>query len=264
MRSIKMSAPRPVRTRAAPDRPARAGLERRGATVTHWVVATTGLVGIFAFWGGVVMAARRYPSEYDWRYMTVSSLLATDRNPAGHLWSSAGIVSCGILGFLWATLSMQQSRLLGAAERPRGFRAFQLGYICTAIAAALPDRLVPLPKAHEILAILAFTGLCYGVVGTFQNGILRRIRRSSRGGRFWGPVLACAVVSPVVLAAVSLAYVFLARPDLPWVNLSWRARGVSLLLSFAFWEWVTCGVLSAYMAVLVFPRRTVFAESEGR
>ena len=44
------------------------------------------LVGVVAFWGGTWMAARHYPLEYDWRYMTISSLLSAERNPVGHLW----------------------------------------------------------------------------------------------------------------------------------------------------------------------------------
>ena len=40
------------------------------------------------------------------------------------------------------------------------------------------------------------------------------------------------------------------RQDLPWVSLAWRARGVPVYISFAFWEWLTCLVLSAYMVIL--------------
>jgi hypothetical protein len=57
-------------------------------------------------------------------------------------------------------------------------------------------------------------------------------------------------VFPIVLAAMAQAYVHYALPELRWVSLSWRARGVPVYLSFAFWEWVTCFVLSAYAAIL--------------
>ena len=231
----------------------------RGPAPAKWALATTGLLGICAFWGGVAMAARSYPIEYDWRYMTVSSLLANDRNPAGHWWSLAGILACGCLGFAWATLSARRSRSSRTSDGAGGFRAFQLGYFCTALAAALPGRLLILPKTHEILAILAFAGLTYGIVRSFQTGVVRRMRNAGGGGRIWAVMIVCAVVSPVLLAASAQAYVFFARPELPWVNLSWRARGVPLYLSFAFWEWVTCGVLAAYMAILVVLPRTPFA-----
>lgn len=45
----------------------------------------TASLGVLAFWGGMLMAERSYPSEYDWRYMTISSLVYGDRNPNGYL-----------------------------------------------------------------------------------------------------------------------------------------------------------------------------------
>jgi hypothetical protein len=63
-------------------------------------------------------------------------------------------------------------------------------------------------------------------------------------------VVAGAAVFPILLAGLSQAYVFYALPQLHWVSLSWRDRGVPVFLSFAFWEWITCVVLSAYMAIL--------------
>jgi len=43
--------------------------------------------GVLAFWCGMLIAARSYPSEYDWRYMTISSLVYAERNPNGHWWA---------------------------------------------------------------------------------------------------------------------------------------------------------------------------------
>ncbi len=240
------------------------GIARRSRPLPEWALATTGLLGICAFWSGVVMAARRYPVEFDWRYMTVSSLLSIERNPGGYGWSSAGIAACGCLGFVWATLAAQRARYSTESAGTGGLRAFQMGYFCTTLAAALPERLVPLPKVHEILAIVAFAGLTFGILRTFQTGIVRRIRMSGGAGRLWAAAIVCAVVSPVLLAASAQAYVYFARPELPWVNLSWRARGVPLYLSFAFWEWVTCGVLAVYMAVLLLPAREAFDRARSR
>jgi hypothetical protein len=55
---------------------------------------------------------------------------------------------------------------------------------------------------------------------------------------------------PIVLGGIVQAYVSYARPELPWVSLQWRARGLPVALSFAFWEWSSCAVLSAYTALL--------------
>jgi hypothetical protein len=53
-----------------------------------------------------------------------------------------------------------------------------------------------------------------------------------------------------VAAGLSQLYISIARPDLPWVSIAWRAAGEPLYLSFAFWEWTTAAVLSAYVVAL--------------
>jgi hypothetical protein len=54
----------------------------------------------------------------------------------------------------------------------------------------------------------------------------------------------------IFLAGLAEACVFYVLPQLHWVNLAWRAQGVPIYLSFAFWEWITCAVLSAYVVLL--------------
>ncbi|MGO9512903.1 MAG: hypothetical protein ACLP2F_04570 [Steroidobacteraceae bacterium] len=68
--------------------------------------------------------------------------------------------------------------------------------------------------------------------------------------RIYAGLLAAVALSPILLAGVTQAYVSHALPQLPWVGLEWRARGVSAYLSFAFWEWITCVVFSAYTVSL--------------
>jgi hypothetical protein len=125
--------------------------------------------------------------------------------------------------------------------------------------ALLPERLLRIPQGHEFLALAAFVGLCIGLV----HSAFKAVERSARLGNLAGSpplqagILAGVAMSPIVLAALAQAYVSYALPALPWVSLAWRARGVPVYLSFAFWEWVTCAVFSVYMVVL--SRTTVAA-----
>jgi hypothetical protein len=41
------------------------------------------LVGVLLFWSGIAMAKHLYHGEFDWRYMTLSTLLSPRRNPNG-------------------------------------------------------------------------------------------------------------------------------------------------------------------------------------
>jgi len=121
--------------------------------------------------------------------------------------------------------------------------------------AVLPDQLLPVPKGHEAFAILAFLGICIGVVcqmwvvtdgaaSSLDRGTLsvgwKRIRRLT-------PLLP---LLPLLLAGFTQAYLALERPDLPWVNPTWQTRGISPFLSFGLWEWISCAAFSVCLLVL--------------
>src|ERR1700693_3790546 len=178
---------------------------------------TTASLGVFAFWGGMLMAARSYPSEYDWRYITISSLVYADRNPNGHLWASGGVALCGLAGLCWTAVLIRERRQAGVAQRPIGIWALGLGYLCMMCCALLPERLVRIPKGHEVLALAAFVGVCIGMV----HSTFKAVERSARLGRLAGSprlhagILAGVPLSPIALAALAQAYVSHALPGLP-------------------------------------------------
>jgi hypothetical protein len=113
----------------------------------------------------------------------------------------------------------------------------------------LPGRLLHLPRSHDLLALAAFVGLCVGTVQLTYHVAERRLRRA-RSPRIYAGALAGAAMLPLLLVSATQAYVSHALPQLPWVGLEWRARGVPVYLSFAFWEWVTCAVFSVYTTAL--------------
>jgi len=139
-------------------------------------------------------------------------------------------------------------------DRPRGIWLLGWGSLYMACSVMLPWRLPRLPKEHEVLTLFAFAGLCLGMIRlafqTFERVLRRRSGASARRLRLYGGAVAGLAVVPIFLAGLAEAYVFYVLPQLHWVSLAWRARGVPMYLSFAFWEWITCAVLSVYMAVL--------------
>jgi hypothetical protein len=223
----------------------------------------TATLGMLTFWGGMLMAARRYPSEYDWRYMPVSNLLSSGRDPAGYLWASTGIVLGSLCGLWWAAVMAQRWKREDEGGRPSGIRALQFGNISMMCSAVLPPWLLRVKKGHEILTVFAFAGLCIGMVllmfQIIERTFLKRMRRLNGHARLYAAILASVAVFPILLAGLAQAYVHYVLPELPWVNLSWRARGVPVYLSFAFWEWVTCAVLSACMAILSLVTNAVYS-----
>jgi len=113
------------------------------------------VIGLLAFWMGLTLAARSYPSEYDWRYMTISSLLYQDRNPHGYGWGRAGLAICGVCGLYWVLRSVRGQGLTTAS--------LTAGYLAMALCAVLPSPLLGIPKPHETLALTAFIAVCVGV-----------------------------------------------------------------------------------------------------
>jgi len=221
------------------------------ASVRQGLSAAAAPLGVLAFWGGLWMAGRRYPSEYDWRYMTISSLVYADRNPDGYQWAWGGLTLCALGGLCWTAVLVRDWRPESTRRPAVGIWAMGLGYVCMVCCALLPARLVRVPKGHEMLALSAFFGLCIGIVQLTYLAAERSFRlRIPGGARFYAGLLAGVALSPILLAGIAPAYVSYALPKLPWVGLEWRARGVPVYLSFAFWEWITCVVFSAYTASL--------------
>jgi len=208
------------------------------------------VLGLLAFWGGMVAAAREYPGGYDWQYTTISSLVYAERNAGGFVAARAGMVLCGLLGLYWTTRRVRRRAAPDASQRA-GIRTLQLGYACMFGCAVLPEHLLGIPRVHDALALAAFLGLCCGAA-LLAFAAARGLQQRPLPLAPWlcAAILAALALSPVLLAVLAQTYVSHALPALPWVSPIWRARGVPPYLSFAFWEWSACAVLSLYLAVL--------------
>jgi hypothetical protein len=213
---------------------------------------STAPLGLLAFWVAVPLAASRYPTEYDWRYMTLSSLVYRDRNPDGYLWARAGLALCGMAGLYWTALRIRARKRQSAAPLSAATGVIGLGYLGMTCCALLPAGQLRIPRGHDLLALMGFVGLCAGLVlTTFEVARLgATVNDLPAAHRLRTALLSALALSPILLAAATQAYVSHALPGLPWVGLSWRARGVPVYLSFAFWEWVACAVFSIYVLVL--------------
>jgi hypothetical protein len=216
--------------------------------------AAAPLLGVLTFWCGLWMAARRYPSEYDWRFITISRLGYADRNPDGYRWAWGGLMLCGLGGLCWTAILLRDWRRGGTGRRPVGIWALALGYVCMIGCASLPGGFPLLPRGHDFLAVTAFFGVCIGIMQmTFQvteRSLRQRTRSLLLSPRFYAGLLAGLPLSPILIAAVTQAYISHARPDLPWVGLEWRVLGAPVYLSFALWQWITCAVFSVYSVTL--------------
>jgi hypothetical protein len=207
-------------------------------------------IGVLGFWAGMWAASRHYPSEYDWRYMTISSLLYPDRDPHGFAWAWGGVLLCALGGLCWVRALIDTNRATNCRSRPVGIWALGFGYVCMVSCALWPGRLLKLPRGHDLLALLAFVAICFGTAQltylAVERNLLRRSPELRARARVLAALVAVTALLPILLEGVTQADVAHAFPHLPWVGLEWRARGVPVYLSFAFWEWSTCAVFSMY------------------
>jgi hypothetical protein len=207
-----------------------------------------GLVGVLTFWAGMWMAGWSYPSDFDWRYMTVSTLLAPSRNPIGYRWASVALASSGCCIALWAVSAARSSHLL---QRVRALYALAAGSACMIWIGLVRDSVPWFRKGHELLTLIAFASLVLGILALTVQVVAARLRAARTWPRRLGfGVLIGGGILPIVFASGTQTYLFFTRPDLPWVGLAWRARGVPAYLSVALWEWVSSALLSTYLAVL--------------
>ena len=131
----------------------------------------------------------------------------------------------------------------------------RLGDFCAPLAAAPPEWLRRIPEGHQLFTLLTFAGwpprsIVYLTFQSIERIFPTEPLRPVRQHRVYATAVAGTGVFPILGAALAQLYVFYVLPELGWVKLSWRANGVPVYLSFAFWKWITCFVLCAYTLFL--------------
>lgn len=209
--------------------------------VLWWYVAA---IAIFA--GGAGMGMRAYPHGYDWFYMVASSLANRAKNPVGGIWFASGWTVSMLLLFHCATLLKRQLPRPSPRSVRFASKALQIGLVFFAVTGF--DMVVNgallggFPKGHELFAFIGFLATYLGVLG-----LLIHVLRAKRFPAL--PVLLLA--TPLVAIGATQFWLYLKQRHLGWVGPDWRAMGIPIWLSFAFWQWLAIGFLLAGIGLLV-------------
>ncbi len=195
--------------------------------IAAWAFA----LSLATFAVGVEMAARLFPdAPYDWMYRVVSELASRKHNPEGGRWFS---IALGVsMLALWPVVSYLRQTV---GDRRWPILALRIG-ILFGVAVGV-ERLMfvrfssLVNNGHEALAVSAFAGLYTGLLGLYGQ----RIRRGWTG--------ALIVAAPLAAIFVTQIAIYFDQRDLGWVDHRWREMGVSLWLSFAFWQWLAIALL---------------------
>ena len=202
---------------------------------------------------GSVLAARHYPGGYDWVYTVASALASHKHNPTGSFWFASALVLA--MALLWPYVSafkQAQHATFPAAEK-FAIAALRTGLICGALLGL--ERLLIhnlsdwVYKAHELLGLLTFLGLYFGILALLVLTMHRQ--------RIYAfPVL--MIASPLLAIGVTQFWLYLDQRDLGWVDTSWREMGIPFWLSLAFWQWVAIGFLWLGLGLLWFTQRNKY------
>ncbi|MGA2315365.1 MAG: hypothetical protein ABSG71_03170 [Thermodesulfobacteriota bacterium] len=224
-------------------------LSRLPEWFVQWVVLP---VAWLTFFGGVWVAAHRFPGEYDWRYMVISRLLRPYENPHGY-WvialgtSLSGLIQIPLPGFFYERLrgTSPWGARLGWVFMVLGLAAMILMGITRSIFPEVP---------HGVLAATAFIGLVLSVmVNTglvVKQGLSRTAPKDSTMCWSWISLTVLALI-PMVGTSLSQLYLYFFARGLGQARLVWQNRGVPFVFSLAFWEWLTCVFLIVYLMLLL-------------
>lgn len=224
-------------------------------TCLVWVC---GPLAVLFFAGGMILSGWFFPDSYDWRYQVMCSLGSRAKNPDGHIYWSIALLLTIFMG--WPTCLYYWRRLSHSAPGVSLFSgvALGIGYLAGIVVAVetaiLPEFGGMVYKAHEIVAVIAFSGIYLGVAGYWYCLTIWLLKEKcwsvwAVGGLFF------LSAAPMSGAMLSQAWLFFS-PDRPgWVSREWISLGIPMWLSFAFWEWLAaCGlVVCLYVLAVVLP-----------
>jgi hypothetical protein len=195
---------------------------------------------------GTIVAVQLCPGGFDWQYTVMSALASKKHNPQGGVWFASAL-GLGLL-FLWPVAGYFRTRVDPAKRAGKiGVRSLRFGLVCGVLMSLervfiyhLSDRI---HKGHEILALFCFVGVYGGVLLLYFDRLRRRVVP-------WWTALVVAL--PLLAIGATQLYLYVAQHDLGWVDTDWRALGVPVWLSFAFWQWLATAILWAAIGQLAF------------
>jgi len=196
---------------------------------------------------GFLLAAHHFPGGFDWPYTVASALMSQKHNPIGSFWFAISMSLTMLL--LWPYGSSLQQGLFSNSPRTtrRLITVLRIGLISGMVLGMerlfIVDVSHLLYKGHEYIALMTFFGLYVGIIGL----LIRTLLQPSRYRRI-------GLLVVILLFAVSfrLLWLYLTQREFGWVDASWREKGISVWLSFAFWQWRMIGFLWLGLGLLNF------------
>lgn len=218
-------------------------------------VLTTLLALIFlAFFGTLVLSARMFPQNYDWRYRVISNLLSPRDNP-GHFWLPAcGIIVAAVLMLPFAGYLRRNLEIAS----PRAARV-SAGAFITGIVALICACLVVPQHVHDVFGVRRLHEfIARSAAGFIAIGMLsacwcawKGLRKNLLQARlFW--TWSLLTLLPLAGILLSECLLVLARLNPAWAMPIRSVLRNSVFWHLGFWEWSGSAAIFIFLCVAVF------------
>jgi len=217
----------------------------------HFLIALF-VLSVLSLAYGIYSAVELYPGVFHWKYQVISSLASQIDNPKGSfIFCLCFGMSCLLLLPITKWFREELSGHMPALSQ-FAYLALRLGLIFSVVVAlermAIRNFSNHFRKGHEVIALFAFVGM---FVGLLLNWLIF-LRKSFHKASWWNVAIFFAVFCfPFLGAAGSQLYLYVVPNELGWVDASWEARGISVWLSFAYWQWIASANFYIYFGALM-------------
>ncbi len=220
----------------------RVGRDSGPNSASWWYLASVTVLG-----SGSMLAASRFPGGFDWAYTVASALASQKHNPQGSFWFAGALSLAMALLWPYATALKQRRDWTHRGLLTFAIVALRAGLLSGVLLGLerllIRDLSALVNKAHETLGLFTFFGLYIGTIGLLVCAML------PRKVHFFTLLL---IISPLLAICITQVWLFLDQRDLGWVDTDWRAMGIPVWLSFAFWQWLAIGFLWLGLGLLSF------------
>ncbi len=212
-----------------------------------------------AFFGTLVLSARMFPQNYDWRYRVISNLLSPRDNPSHHWLPACGIMVAAVLMLPFAEYLHRNLEIAS----PRAARV-SAGALIAGIVTLICACLVVPQHAHDVFGIRRLHEfIARSAAGFIAIGMLAACWCAWTGFRknllparlFWTWSLVTLLSLGGMLLSESLLLLTRLKPN--WAVPIHSVLRHSVFWHLGFWEWLGSAAIFVFLcaAVLLTPSR---------
>jgi hypothetical protein len=213
------------------------------------------LVLIFlSFFGTLILSARMFPQEYDWRDRVISNLLSPRDNPAHYRFAAGGVALSGLLmlpfalhlRYRFAIVAPRMANITAAT-----FIAGAICLICASLVAPQHTHHIPgIRRLHELLGRCAAGFLATGMICGCRCAWLDRRRDRGSAHLLWWWYL--ATLLPLIGLFCSAASLLIARLAPSWATPIKTVLRGSVFWHLSFWEWMGAAAVFVFLSATTF------------